>query len=272
MNPNYKKETFGTLSKCMKRRLRKKRRKHERLNQSHQEMPLPAPPVASVTVPPVSAPRAPPQDPGPPQKLQLSERQVGGLVGKVCESLRTEGLVQTPNFPVNNEPSCWIDQALDSNYVLITNIPVDNCVRFDDRPKPEDLPTCATDYSSGPYALPVLRPKAGLPLPIMGGVVVHPNVHRASGRCYHFNVEDLPPRHRVEITGNVIAQVESVEAARDLLSGFILAALDSFGDEAQATGRWSVYVGTHNDCAADNGHPDAFSRAFNSFSPGWIPL
>ena len=46
-----------------------------------------------------------------------------------------------------------------------------------------------------------------------------------------------------------------------------VAALHSFGDDAHVTGKWSVYVGKHNDCTADDGHPDAFSRAFQMNGP-----
>jgi hypothetical protein len=53
-------------------------------------------------------------------------------------------------------------------------------------------------------------------------------------------------------------------AARELLINFVMAALDSFGEN---TGHWSAYIGKHDDCAADGGHPDAFSRVFKMNGP-----
>lgn len=133
--------------------------------------------------------------------------------------------------------------------------------RRDDRADTADLPVGVAGFNSGPYKLPVLRP-ASLALPCMPGVVQYPSPAQQPRRASAHAEADLPPMHRVQVTSNTVVHVSSELAAKEVLAEFAAAAIASFGPQASAGGRWSAYVGKHSDCAADRGHPDAFSRAF----------
>lgn len=194
--------------------------------------------------------------------FKLAECQVGALFGTVCEELQEQGF-SLPEIAVNNHTDRWSNSMTDTTYVLLTNIKVSSVARHDDHDTLAHLPPGVNGFQSGPYKLPVLRP-ASFDLPPMEGVKVHKTPAQIAERCHKHCFEDLAPRHRVEITGNTVAQVDSMAAARKLLINFVMAALAAFGEN---TGHWSAYIGKHDDCAADGGHPDAFSRVFKMNGP-----
>jgi len=177
------------------------------------------------------------------------------------EELGRRGIA-VPKIPINNHPNCWCSDDADTTYILLTNVRVDSLERHDDHAEGG-----VEGFNRGPYKLPVLRPASMEQLPHIPGVVVYPTEMQQPTRKYVHKLEDLPPSHRVDITSNTVVHVESEWAARQAIAEFMVAAIDSFGAGACTTGQWSAYVGKHNDCAADGGHPDAFSRAFQMNGP-----
>ena len=197
--------------------------------------------------------------------LQLSERTVGTLFSAAISELPSKG-IKVPSLPINNHAAHSSEGTSDTVYVLLTNIKVDSLARRDDRARHEDLPPGVCDFACGPYKLPILRP-GPLPFPNIPGVVVYPTTEQHAERQYASSLEDLPPHHRVRVTSNTVVHVESALAAKDALVRFAEAAIASFGVNSCLDGSWSAYIGKHNDCAADNGHPDAFSRVFQINGP-----
>ena len=249
------------LTKTQKRNLRKRRRGRGACPHTCPS-PSPAPLSRHSCLPNEPVQRGSPADG---QLLPLSEKVVGALLSAVVSELPSQGVV-VPSLPINNHPAHWSEGLSDTVYILLTNIKVCSLARWDDRARHEDLPPGVRDFACGPYKLPILRP-CPLELPMVRGVVVYPTTEQHAARQYAATLEDLPPKHRVRVTSSTVVHVESELAAKSALLGFATAAIASFGDESRLSGMWSAYVGKHNDCGADSGHADAFSRVFQVNGP-----
>ncbi len=195
--------------------------------------------------------------------LALTEQAVGAIVGEVTSHELLKRGITVPRMAINNQTACWSIDNADMTYVLMANIEIHSLVRQDDHAQ---QPPGGKGFSSGAHKHPVLRP-ASLRLPPAPGLIEYPTAKQEPNRKYTLTLQDLPPDLQVKVTSNTVIQATSQWATQQAITDFMVAALHSFGDDAHVTGKWSVYVGKHNDCTADDGHPDAFSRAFQMNGP-----